>query len=85
VALYSAALHALERAEDDAEGDISPGGNGDGTHGLPGTVNGVPPTRADLADAAAAALADLADATPNRGRKHQLLDQAARTRSWRWW
>jgi serine/threonine-protein kinase PknG len=50
-----------------------------------GSVGGVEPSRPELARGAEAALLDLADATPNPGRRHELLDTAARTRPWSLW
>jgi serine/threonine-protein kinase PknG len=41
-----------------------------------------PPSVPDLARATEEALLDLADVTSNRGRRHALLDAAARTRPW---
>jgi tetratricopeptide (TPR) repeat protein len=46
------------------------------------TVGGCDGKRRELARAAERALLDLADATPNPTRRHELLDEAARTRPW---
>jgi serine/threonine-protein kinase PknG len=66
VALYRAGLAALHRGED--VGDI---------------LGPSRPVRSrDLALATEAALLDLADSTPDPNRRHELLDDAARTRPW---
>lgn len=70
VALYRAALVALR------EGETLDFGVGD----CDGPVH-----ERDLASAAEASLLDLAAATPDSGRRHELLDSAARTRPWSPW
>jgi serine/threonine-protein kinase PknG len=52
---------------------------------VPATVGDRSTAPSELARAAEDALLDLADATPNVARRHQLLDQAARTRPWSLW
>lgn len=50
-----------------------------------GEVGGQAASPRALARAVEVALLDLADSTPNTGRRHQLLDAAARTRPWTLW
>jgi len=52
---------------------------------ITGNVGGQAPSPRALARAMESALLDLADSTPNVGRRHQLLDAAARSRPWSLW